>query len=94
MLFLSYNQHTVVLRGKSDLTKHETNVLVRVGHPKLRVVMCLFFPPHRTRGHPAPQGISSGHLRTNRHQFNDRRVHEGPSHGGNVTTKKFDSTSD
>lgn len=41
---------------------------------------------HRTRRHLAPQGVYSGYLWTNWHQFNDRRVYEGPSHGSNITT--------
>lgn len=46
-----------------------------------------FVPPlSRTCRHPALQGLFGGHLRTNRHQFDDLRVHEGPSHGSNHLT--------
>lgn len=50
---------------------------------KRRVVTHLC-PSDRTRRHPAAQGLHSGHLRTDRHQFHDRGVHEGPSHGSHL----------
>lgn len=40
----------------------------------------------RTCRHLATRGVYCGYLRTNWHQFGDRGVHEGPSHGSNITT--------
>lgn len=48
-------------------------------------VVTQFCPSDRTRRHPAAQGLHSGHLRTDRHQFHDRGVDEGPSHGSDIT---------
>lgn len=77
------HHHTFFFSGtKSDLTTHAP----KVTHP------CLF-SLHRTRRHLAPQGVFSGYLRTDWHQFNDRRVYEGPSHGSNDITTKRNSTS-
>lgn len=50
-----------------------------------RRVVTQVCPSHRTRRHPAAQGLHSGHLRTDRHQFHDRGVDEGPSHGSDIT---------
>lgn len=40
----------------------------------------------RARRHPPPQGLRRGNLRPDRHQFCDRRVYEGPSHGSHIRT--------
>lgn len=84
-------EYVLLCQGKTKHVLAEERRLLSSGlrRPNKASMWVLFFFSFpllsRTCRHFAPQGVLSGGLRTNWHQFNDSGLHEGPSHGGHLT---------